>query len=308
MGSPKIAATVFKNILPFYKISAVYTKPPTAKNRGLKISKSFVHEEALKHKIEVFYPKNFKNVEDVKKFQEQSFDLVIVVAYGLILPKEIFNSPKFGSINLHASLLPKWRGAAPIERAIENGDSKTGVTIMYIDEKLDTGDIIYQADIPLTKNTNAAQVYEKMAEIGSKLILQSIDTLAKGNKLPRIKQDNNLATYAKMLKKEDGKINFNDSAKNILQKIHAFSVFPGSYFCYKNETFKIIEAEVLTLESFNKGNPDSLKNNTTNPGEIIFTNKGLYIITKSDIISISKIQRSGKKVLTIKDFLIGYKN
>lgn len=311
MGSPKIAAIVLKNILSFHKISAVYTKPPTPKNRGLKVSKSYVHEEALKNNIAVFYPENFQTLDEVEKFQKQNFDLAIVVAYGLILPKEIFNSPKFGSINLHASLLPKWRGAAPIERAIEKGDCKTGVTIMYIDEKLDTGDIIYQEDIPLTKTSTATEVYEEMAKIGSNLLLRAIDTLKQDGNLPRCKQNNSLATYAKMLRKEDGKINFNDSATSIIQKINAFSIFPGSYFSYNNEIFKIIEAEIISVENFKEyilPKEVALNNTLINPGKIFFASNGMYITTKDNVISIKKIQRSGKKELTIKDFLIGYKH
>ena len=310
MGTPLFSANVLSNLLSLHLIDAVYTKPPAPTKRGLKLALSKVHEVALDNNIRVFHPKSFKKQTAVEEFVNQNFDLAIVVAYGLILPKEVFASPKHGTINLHTSLLPRWRGAAPIERALEAGDPKTGVTIMHIEEGLDSGDIIFQEEIPLTEKTTARTVYNQMAEIGSNLLLQTINKLNNKEVLPRFPQNHSLANYAKMLKKEEGKIDFGQTSINIIRKINAFEIFPGSYFYYNNEIFKVLKASIVTLEQLQMlpEVQNALLNNSLpfTPGFIINTKDSLYIATNDSFISIEALQRAGKKALSIKEFLKGY--
>lgn len=304
MGTPPIAAQVLEIINNKYSINTIYTKPPRASNRGLKLTPSAVQRFADLHNLPVKIVKGFKKKDIQEEFINNNFDLAIVVAFGAILPKEIFNSPKYGTINLHGSLLPRWRGAAPIERCIEAGDSQTGPTIMYIAEELDAGDIIYQQPFALTTTTTATDVYQNMATIGAELILKFINNLQNHHPIPRIAQNHQQVTYAKMLTKEEGELDFNIPAHNIVCKINAFNRFPQTYFYYQGELIKIIRAqEILPPQATDFELPtDNIK-----PATIVVNNNQLFIATSTNWLEILEIQKSGKKPLVTREFLKGFK-
>ncbi|MGV3278985.1 methionyl-tRNA formyltransferase [Rickettsiales bacterium LUAb2] len=296
MGSPLFAATILQNLLNNkYNITAVYTKAPASKNRGLKITRSPVHDLALTNNIKVYHPINFKNQIDVEEFTKQNFDLAIVAAYGLLLPLTILNAPKLGCINIHASLLPKWRGAAPIERSIAAGDHETGITIMQMEKGLDTGDMLNIGTIAITDQTTAKDLYQDLANLGSKLINQTLQQLSNNHNLSKTPQNHNLATYAKKLNKEEGKIDFNEESAIIERKIRAFNIFPSSYFIYNGELIKVHKAKISN-NSF-----------SFSPGTIINNHNCLVISTGNNTsIELEILQRSGKKALPIIEFLKGF--
>lgn len=308
MGSPEVSAQLLERLLKKHKISSIYTRKPAAKNRGLKLVPSAVNKVALNHHIPVCCPGTLrKSVKNQKAFIEQEFDLGIVFAYGLILPPAVFNSPKHGIINVHVSLLPRWRGAAPIERSIEAGDLKTGVTIMRIAEGLDDGDIIYQQEIPLLENTTAEQVYEQVVSIGSELLDKAINTLKKGGSLPSLPQDNSLATYAPPIDTADGHLNFKKDTFSLIRQVNAFARAPGCYFYYNGDCLKVLAVCRPAAEVLQQLVNDTPVFNGLKPGQLLSNKNGLYIKTSDSFLSITKIQRTGKKPLEIKAFLSGYK-
>ena len=299
MGTPTFASKALKAILNAgYDVSCVYTRAPKPAGRGHKIITSSVYDLAIENEIEIETPKSFKrSAEEVQKFLDKKFDLVIVASYGLILPKTIIDAPKYGCLNIHGSLLPKWRGASPIQMSICAGDNETGITIMQMDEGLDTGDMVLKESIPITNSTTFLSLYEDLGEIGAKLIVKALDLLKQG-KLVAEKQDDNLSSIAPILNKEDGLINFNETATHINQKVRGFNPFPSTYFNYKDETIKILETEVIT-------NIDTSKYTF---GEIINrgNNKELLIACKNSILKITKLQRPSKKPMLAEELLNGF--
>jgi len=296
MGTPEFACPTLENLInnKEFEIVAIYTREPTYANRGQKITKSPIHELALKNNLKVITPKTLKNLEIQQEFNNFNADLAIVVAYGLILPKEILNAPKFGCINLHPSLLPKWRGASPIQRPIINGDKETGVCIIQMDEGLDSGDILNQQNIEITQEDDLGTLSKKLSEIGSNLITKTIKEI-KDSTVKKRPQNHSLATYASKIDKSECKLNFNDSTINIHNKIRGLSGSLSAFFEYDGEKIKIYKSKIISQDA-----------KTHKVGEIIDDN--FTIQCQSGHIRPLIIHRQNKKAMELKEFLLGFKN
>tara|TARA_Y100000590_G_C15571194_1_gene958653 strand:+ start:94 stop:1023 length:930 start_codon:yes stop_codon:yes gene_type:complete len=290
MGTPNFCLPILKNIYQNgYEISVVYTQPPRKSNRGQKIEKSPVHLLSETLALNVRTPDQLKNNKsEYEYFQSLELDLVIIVAYGQIIPKDFLLLSKEGFINLHASILPKWRGAAPIQRSIMCQDKETGISVMKINENLDEGDISHIFKINIEENENAQSLSERLSALASKNISHVIDSIL-DKEINFKPQDYSKATYAEKIKKTEGLINWNDSAESIIGKINGLYPYPGGYFLFKGERYKILKAE----KSFSK----------EKPGKVI-TND-LEISCGTNSIKILEIQREGKKSQKINEFIAG---
>ena len=290
MGTPEFSVPVLKSLKSKHKIIAVFTQPPNRKARGQKISKSPVHLEAEKLKIPVRSPQNLDNDTEFKFFEESKVKFVIVVAYGQIIPERLLNIKNLVFLNIHASLLPRWRGAAPIQRSIMEMDKQTGISIMKVVQKLDAGPYMMQKSVSINTRDNYLSLSKKLSEIGSKLILEALISFEK-NETKFVDQDDKLATYAKKITKKEAKINWNDTAQKLIAKINGLSPYPGAWFMHKNSRIKIIEAEASSIQG--------------NKGEVL-TND-LVIGCQKNSIKINLLQKEGKKALDTNSFLAGYK-
>ena len=290
MGSPQIASEYLQILLENnLNVIGIFTQPPRPKGRGMNIQNSPVHDEALKQKIPVFYPENFKDNKSIELFKKLNPDLVIVMAYGILLPNKILNLPTFGCINIHVSLLPRWRGAAPVEYALLNGDKETGVTIFKLVDKLDAGPIISQVSVLVDKNLSKNELFNKLNSIGKELIIKILPNYFE-NKIILENQNEQKATYAPKITSKTTKINFDENVTNVYNKIKAFSPKPGAWFLFKEERIKIISCKKII------GNPS--------PSKII--NKHFHIGCNDGAIIPIIIQREGKKPMEIKEFLKGF--
>ena len=289
MGTPKIAAEYLNSLIKNnIKIDAVFTQSPKKQLRGMKLTKSSVHILANENKIEVHHPENFDN-ETIIKLKKMKPDLIIVMAYGKILPKSLLELPKYGCINIHVSILPRWRGAAPIEHALMSGDKETGISIIKLIEKLDAGPIIAQEKLNISSNFNKLQLSNKLTEIGTKLLINTIPFLFLNNIKFR-EQDESLATYANKITSEIRKINFNNSSDKIINHIRAHAPKPGAWFTLNNERIKLIEAK--------KG---SAKGKTST-----ILNDKFEIACDDGSIEPLILQREGKNIVTKEEFLRGF--
>ena len=291
MGTPMFAVPILKSLYQNgYPISNVYTQPPQKSQRGQRINKSPVQGIAETLNLEFRTPKTLKgNTEEYDYFKEIGADLVIVVAYGQIIPKEFLSLPKKGFINIHASILPNWRGAAPIQRSIMNLDTETGVSIMKIAEKLDTGPVCNTYKINLENNLNALEIGEKLSSLAADKILENIDDIL-DDKAKFVEQDHLKATYASKIQKSEGKIDWSEAAQKIIGKINGLYPSPGAFFEHNGERYKILKAEI--------------GNGFGNPGEVI-SNYLEIACGKNQSIKISEIQRQGKKPQNIGEFMLG---
>ncbi len=291
MGTPMFAVPILKSLYQNgYPISHVYTQPPQKSQRGQKINKSPIQGIAETLNLKFRAPKNLKdNKVEYEYFKSIDADLAIVVAYGQIIPKEFLDLTKKGFINIHASLLPKWRGAAPIQRSIMNLDKEIGFSIMKINEQLDTGPVCNIYKIDLKNDLNASDVADKISLIAAEKILDNIDNIL-DDKANFIEQDHSKATYAPKIQKVEGEINWNNSAKNIIGKINGLYPVPGAFFIYKGERYKILKAEV--------------GNGIGKPGEVISDYLEIVCGDKQSI-KITEIQRQGKKPQKIGEFMLG---
>ena len=251
MGTPTISGQILKSLYQNgFDIEVVYTQPPVASNRGHRLNKSPVHIMADILNIPVRTPIVLDNTEEKNFIHKQNISLGIVVAYGQILKKDILEIPKYGWINIHYSLLPKLRGAAPIQRAIMDNETSTGISIMKINEGLDSGPVCNQYSINILENENSEDLSQRLSDLASEKILQNIDDIF-DNKAHFKEQDHSKSTYAKKIKKEEGKINWNDSNEKIIAKINGLYPNPGSWFMLNGDRFKILKAKISNL----KGNP-----------------------------------------------------
>ena len=291
MGTPMFAVPILKSLYQNgYPISNVYTQPPQKSQRGQRINKSPVQGIAETLNLEFRAPKTLKeNTEEYDYFKEIGADLVIVVAYGQIIPKEFLSLPKKGFINIHASILPNWRGAAPIQRSIMNLDTETGVSIMKIAVKLDTGPVCNTYKINLENNLNALEIGEKLSSLAADKILENIDDIL-DDKAKFVEQDHSKATYASKIQKSEGKIDWSEAAQKIIGKINGLYPSPGAFFEHNGERYKILKAEI--------------GNGFGNPGEVI-SNYLEIACGKNQSIKISEIQRQGKKPQNIGEFMLG---
>ena len=290
MGSPEFAIPSLLNLIESeHKVLCVYTQPPKKKSRGHKISKTPVHIFSEKSNLIVKTNKLTQD-QEYREFINFKPDLVVVVAYGQIIPEKYLNIPNLIFLNLHASLLPKWRGAAPIERAILNKDKETGISIMKIEKKLDAGPYIKQVSVKISKETTSGELLEKLSKIGSNALADSIE-LINSKKAIFKKQNEDDATYANKIDKVETKIDWNDKAENVIAKINAFSPKPGAWFFMQNERIKILKAE----EVEQKGNIAEVMN-------VNFT-----IGCAENSVKILRLQKEGKKEMDVSEFLLGTK-
>lgn len=302
MGTPNFAKEHLQELINKkeelgIKIDLVVTKEDKEVGRGKKITYTPVKELAINNEIEVYQPTNLRDEEVVNKIKSLNPDLIVVVAYGKIIPKSIIDIPKHGIINVHGSLLPKYRGAAPVQYAVLNGDTKTGVTIMYIEEGLDSGDMILKKEFELTVEDTTTTTFEKMQEVGKEALVEAI-SLIKNNEVNAIKQDESQVTFAPMITKEMANISWEDKAINILNKVRCFDGIGGSKGIINDVEYKIWKVEILD-------NVNELENSKI--GDYLVTKSNLYIKASDSIISILEIQAPNKKRMNISDFLRGSK-
>ena len=291
MGTPMFAVPILKSLYQNgYPISDVYTQPPQKSQRGQRINKSPIQGIAETLNLEFRTPKFLKNNnEEFEYFKSINADLAVVVAYGQIIPKEFLNLTKKGFINIHASILPAWRGAAPIQRSIMNLDKETGITIMKIAEQLDTGPICNTYKINLENNLNAQDISEQLSSLAAEKILDNIDNIL-DDKAKFIDQNHAQATYAPKIQKLEGKINWDENALNIIGKINGLYPVPGAFFIFKGERYKILKADI--------------GNGIGNPGEVVSDYLEVACGNRQSI-KIKEIQRQGKKPQNIGEFMLG---
>lgn len=293
-GTPEFAATHLKALLNSkHTILAVLTQPDRPSGRGQQVTPSPVKNLALEHGLSVYQPLSLKDIEVQKQLSDFGADVLIVVAYGLILPKAVLTIPRFGCINVHASLLPRWRGAAPIQRAIEAGDTETGVTIMQMDEALDTGDILLQAHCPIEADKNSGELFHQLADLGADTLVDALDMLEKG-KLIAEPQDHSKANYANKITKVEAQLDWNLSAEILANKVRAFNPWPVAYAEFNAQLVRIWQAVVLEQNSHLK------------PGSIIKADKvGIDVQCGEGALRLLSLQLPGKKVQSAQDVVNG---
>ncbi len=290
MGTPMFAVPILKSLYQNgYNISYVYTQPPQKSKRGQKINKSPIQGISETLNLEYRTPPVINNEEEYNFLNSLDADLAIVVAYGQIIPKKFLNLTKKGFINIHASLLPKWRGAAPIQRSIMNLDQETGISIMRIAEKLDTGPVCNNYKIQLNENLNALEISEKLSSLAAEKILDNVDNILDG-KANFIEQDHSNATYASKIQKTEGQINWDENAEKIIGKINGLYPSPGAFFMFNGERYKILKAQVGRAQG--------------NPGSVLSDNLEIACGNNQSII-IKEIQRQGKRPQNIVEFIQG---
>jgi len=290
MGTPNISKIYLQSLIDHqYNIIAAYTQPPQKQGRGMKIQNSAVHKLCLENNIPAYHPKNFKSLDTINEFKELNSDIAVVMGYGMLLPKNILNIPLHGSINIHVSLLPRWRGAAPIEHAILNGDKITGISIIQLEEKLDSGPIIAAQEINIDENISKADLTIQLNLLGTSLLNKILpDFLDK--KIKFKKQDESKVTYAEKITPKHRKINFNNELNVVYNQIRAFAPKPSAWFTLNNERIKIIKC---SKEICN-----------TEVSAII--NDKFHIGCLNGNIIPQIIQRQGKKPMEIGEFLKGF--
>ncbi|MBY8036087.1 methionyl-tRNA formyltransferase [Vibrio fluvialis] len=291
-GTPDFAARHLAALLSSeHEVIAVYTQPDRPAGRGKKLTASPVKNLALEHNIPVYQPENFKSDEAKQELAALNADIMVVVAYGLLLPKAVLDTPKLGCINVHGSILPRWRGAAPIQRSIWAGDSETGVTIMQMDVGLDTGDMLKIAMLPIEASDTSGSMYDKLAELGPQALVECLSDIAQGTAVA-VKQDDALANYAQKLSKEEAKIDWTLTAQAIERCVRAFNPWPMSHFAVADNQIKVWQARVEAGSS-NQAAGTILKADKT----------GIYVATGEEILVLESLQIPGKKALPVQDIL-----
>ncbi|MFH0925785.1 MAG: methionyl-tRNA formyltransferase [bacterium] len=302
MGTPGFAVPSLDALLDEgYNIVGVVTQPDKPKGRGLKLSVSPVKEVALKRKLTLYQPASIKTASFTDELKTLDLDIAVVVAYGKILPKEILSLPGLGCVNVHASLLPKYRGAAPINWAIINGEEQTGITIMYMDVGLDCGNIIAQEAIKIFSSDTAGILHDKLSYFGAELLIKSLKKI-KGGDPDSYPQDHKLATYAPILKKEDGRIDWAKTAQEIRNLVRGVNPWPGAYTCLNGNLLKIWRVELGEGVEV-----PELSELSKIPGKIVKIDKkeGIYITTGNGILCIKELQKEGGKRMKVNEFLRG---
>ncbi len=294
MGTPDFAVPSLNSIYNAgYSIEAVITQKDKKRGRGKKLQYTPIKQKALELGIKVLQPDSINSDETKKLLYEINPDFIVVVAYGQILKKDILNMPKYGCYNVHASLLPKYRGAAPINWVIINGENETGVTIMEMEEGLDTGDMIISSPIIIDKEDTTEDIHDKLADLGSNLIVEALDQIFKGN-LQKIPQDHSKSSYATMLSKEMGIIDWNMNGNNIINLIRGLKPWPSAYTRYKEDIIKIHKASLSDKDY------DGIN------GEIVkITHDGIYVKIKKGTLKIEELQFPGKRKMETSEFLKG---
>lgn len=292
MGTPDFAAHVLKTLLDsqLHQIVAVYSQPPRPSGRGHKPQLSPVHQLAEDRDIPVRCPQSLKSAEEQKAFAELEADVAVVAAYGLILPKPILAAPRLGCINIHASLLPRWRGAAPIQRAIMAGDERTGVCIMQMEEGLDTGPVLLRESLPIGPETTAGELHDQLADLGARLLLVALGMLGLNGTAIAMRQPESGVTYAKKIEREESRIDWSKPALEIERLVRAMSPHPGAWFECRGERFKILRAKAVA----GSGSPGRVEDDA------------LTIGTGDGLLAVSILQRQGKGPMDAASLLRGY--
>ena len=295
MGTPDYAATALEAILQAgYEVTGVVCQPDKPKGRSGALAACPVKECALKYNLPVFQPERIKRPEAVAELKKFPADVFVVAAFGQILSEEILTIPKYGCINIHASLLPKYRGAAPIQWCIVDGEKETGVTIMQMDAGIDTGDILFTKKVAITEEETGGSLFDKLSQAGAELIVEALPKIEAGEVSP-VKQDETQSNYARMLKKEDGQINWNRPAEEIGRQVRGMDPWPSAYTYYKGKQFKIWKAEAVA------GGTEGLQ-----PGTIAQIEKqGIWIACGSGMLQVTEAQLEGKKRMSAADLMNG---
>ena len=291
-GTPDFAATHLKALIDSnHNVIAVFSQPDRPAGRGNKLTASPVKQLAIENNLPVYQPTTLKTEENQRIIANLNADIMIVVAYGLILPQAVLDMPKLGCLNVHGSLLPRWRGAAPIQRACWAGDSETGITIMQMDAGLDTGDMLYKLACPIESSDTSATLYEKLAKLGPQALLETLTLITQGKIKPE-KQQQSQATYAEKLSKQEAKLDWNLSAKQLERCVRAFNPWPVSYFEVNGEPVKVWQAQVITVE------------HNQPIGTILQADKkGICIATSDGALNMTVLQPAGKKPMSAQDLL-----
>ena len=289
MGTPDFAVPALERLIKEHDVVCVYTREPTLSGRGNKLNKTPVHLVAEANGIEVRTPKTLRNIDEQQKFAALKADVAVVAAYGLILPLPVLEAYPLGCLNLHASLLPRWRGAAPIQRAVEAGDAKSGVTVMQVAEGLDTGDMLLKGEVEITSTTTGGELHDKLALLGADLISAVLSDV---KSFTPQSQPQDGACYAAKIDKSECKLDFNQKADVLCRKIRAFNPYPAMFFEYGGERFKVLEAH--KAEKYAPA------------GTIIEENNSLLIACADGALNITQIQRQGKKLMSIGELLRGF--
>lgn len=294
-GTPDFAAISLNALIESeHEVVAVYSQPDRPAGRGRKLRASPVKEVALKHNIPVYQPDNLKDLDAQQELRSLNADVMVVAAYGLLLPQAVLDIPKFGCLNIHASLLPRWRGAAPIQRAIAAGDKESGISIMQMNAGLDTGDILQLSPCPITGQDSGGSLHDKLAEIGASAILETLDNVA-NHSLNPVAQNDTLATYAHKLDKKEAQINWQNSATEIERLVRAFNPWPVAYTRHEDKTLRIWKAQVLELDSKEPA------------GTVISCDKkGIDVSCGEGTLRILNLQPSGSKAMDVAAFMNGH--
>ncbi len=295
MGTPDFAVGPLKALIEAgHEVTAVVSQPDKPKGRSKELVAPPVKAYAMTQNLSVFQPEKIKTPEAVTKLREYEADLFVVAAFGQILSKEILTMPKYGCINIHASLLPKYRGAAPIQWSIIDGEKETGVTIMQMDEGLDTGDILTQKVVPIEDTDTGESLFDKLCAAGSKLLLETLPMIEAGSICP-VKQEDAKSSYAKMLSKELGNLDFGKSARELDCLVRGLNSWPSAYTYYQNKTMKIWKAQPIA------------ENTDLAAGTLVKKDKeSIYVQTGDGLLRILEIQLEGKKRMSVKDFMLGH--
>lgn len=288
MGTPDFAVKALEALVARHEVVCVYTREPQEAGRGKKLTKSPVHEFAEAHGILVRTPKTLRSAEAQAELKALQADISVVAAYGLILPQAVIEAFPLGCINIHGSLLPRWRGAAPIQRAIEAGDNESGITIMKVVEKLDAGDMLLKGSVPITAETTGETLHDAMAGLGAELIVKALDNWQNLHAEP---QDERLVTYAAKIDKAESRLDFSMPAEVLERKIRAFNPYPAVYFEYGGERYKILRAKVV--------------DETGEAGAILDGAGRLVIACGDKALEVTEIQRQGKKKMPTEELLRG---
>lgn len=290
MGTPDFALPALVELSKVHNVVAVYTKEPKTQGRGMKLSKTPTHLFADQYKIPVFMPKNFQKAETVKQLKSLKADVAVVCAYGVILTEEILKAFPMGCINIHASLLPRWRGAAPIQRAIMAGDTETGITIMQLDTGLDTGDVLMKAVIPIGEKVNGAELHDMLADLGAEQIVHYFEKC--GDIVPTPQSKLTGVTYAKKITHDDGLLDFTKSAKEVYDMIRAFNPYPTAFFNHRGMRIQVYESAIRQGIYGKK------------PGEVLDDELTVQC-GDGAAVQLTELQRNGKKRVSVQDFLNG---
>lgn len=296
-GTPQFAVPVLQKLLTSkHEVIGVYTQPDRPAGRGRQSTTSPIKIFAQQHHLPVYQPKSLRDVKEQQKLCQLKPDIIVVVGYGMLLPKAVLEIPKQGSINVHPSLLPRWRGPTPVQSALLAGDKKTGVTVMQLNERIDAGDILKQIEYEIQKNDTSKILYEQLFDIGADLLMETLDDLQQGTVIPR-PQNEAEATYTKKIQKNDAKIDWTLSAKQLANQVRAYNDWPVAFTIFNGQQFRIWKAVALNEHS------------TEIPGTVIRVNKqGIDVATGENVLRLLRVQLPGKKPLAVEDFVNAYAN